>query len=67
MDAGMRRDGRAITLIDRHAERTQLVELVDAVRSGESRALVVRGDAGVGKTALLDFLAGQAAGCRVCA
>jgi len=63
----MRRDCRAITLIDRHAQRTQLVELVDAVRSGESRALVVRGDAGVGKTALLDFLAGQAAGCRVCA
>ena len=61
----MRRDCRAITLIDRHAQRTQLVELVDAVRSGESRALVVRGDAGVGKTALLDFLAGQAAGCRV--
>ncbi len=39
--------------------------LVDAVRTGESRALVMRGDAGVGKTALLDFLAGQATGCRV--
>ena len=41
------------------------MQLVDAVRSGDSQALVVRGDAGVGKTALLDFLAGQATGCRV--
>ena len=34
---------------------------------GESRALVVRGDPGVGKTVLLDYLAGQASekGCRV--
>ena len=39
--------------------------LVAAVRSGESRVLVLRGEAGVGKTALLDALAGQAEGCRV--
>ena len=40
--------------------------LVDAVRAGESRALVVHGEPGVGKTALLDYLAGQAAPyCRV--
>src|SRR4030095_10030642 len=36
-----------------------------AVRGGQSQALVVRGDPGVGKTALLDYLAGQARGCRV--
>jgi DNA-binding CsgD family transcriptional regulator len=60
-----RREGRAIDLMDRHAEQARLVQLVDAVRGGESRALVVRGDAGVGKTALLDFLTGAAAGCRV--
>jgi hypothetical protein len=39
--------------------------LVDAVRAGESRALVVCGEPGVGKTALLDHLARRASGCRV--
>jgi DNA-binding CsgD family transcriptional regulator len=42
-----------------------LDRLSDAVRAGESRALVVRGEPGVGKTALLDYLAEQASGCRV--
>jgi len=42
-----------------------LADLVAAVRAGESRVLVVRGEAGVGKTALLDYLAGEAQGCRV--
>jgi hypothetical protein len=35
------------------------------VRAGECRALVVRGEPGVGKTVLLDYLAGRASGCRV--
>ena len=35
------------------------------VRAGEGRALVVRGEPGVGKTVLLDYLAGRALGCRV--
>jgi DNA-binding CsgD family transcriptional regulator len=39
--------------------------LIEAVRAGESRVLVVRGEPGVGKTALLDHLAGRARGCRV--
>ena len=42
-----------------------LGRLVAAVRAGESRALVVHGEPGVGKTALLEYLAGQASGCRV--
>jgi DNA-binding CsgD family transcriptional regulator len=42
-----------------------LADLVAAVRAGESRVLVVRGEPGVGKTALLDYLAGQAQGCRL--
>jgi DNA-binding CsgD family transcriptional regulator len=35
------------------------------VRAGEGRALVVRGEPGVGKTVLLDYLAGRATGCLV--
>jgi DNA-binding CsgD family transcriptional regulator len=35
------------------------------VRAGEGRALVVRGEPGVGKTALLDYLAGRASKCLV--
>jgi hypothetical protein len=42
-----------------------LDRLIEAVRAGESRALVVRGEPGVGKTALLEYIAEQAAGCRV--
>jgi len=43
----------------------ELAGLVAAVRAGESRVLVIRGDPGMGKTVLLDELAGQAQGCRV--
>ncbi len=59
--------GRTTGLTDRHAESGALRRLFDAVRTGESRALVIRGDPGVGKTALLDFLAGRASnsGCRI--
>jgi DNA-binding CsgD family transcriptional regulator len=39
--------------------------LIEAVRAGESQVIVVRGEPGVGKTALLDYLAVQASGCRV--
>jgi hypothetical protein len=42
-----------------------LDRLLDVVRGGAGRALVVRGDPGVGKTALLDYLAERASGCRV--
>jgi len=49
----------------RHGERTVFDQLLEAVRTGGSRALVVRGEPGVGKTALLDDLAERATGCRV--
>ena len=49
----------------RGREVSVLAGLVAAVRAGESRVLVVRGEPGVGKTALLDYLAASAAGCRV--
>ncbi len=57
--------GRAAHLVGRAFERDLLEQLLDAVRGGESRALVVLGEPGVGKTALLEDLAGQASGCRV--
>jgi DNA-binding CsgD family transcriptional regulator len=57
--------GRVTTLIGRRAERNTLDQFVEAVSSGESRALVVSGEAGVGKTALLEYLAEQAAECCV--
>ena len=56
---------RAAELTGRDAERRVLDRLVEAVRAGESQALVVRGEPGAGKTALLDYLAGHAPGCRV--
>ena len=37
-----------------------LDRFADAVRAGRSRVLVLFGEAGVGKTALLDYLAGRA-------
>jgi ABC-type transport system involved in cytochrome c biogenesis ATPase subunit len=52
-------------LIGRRRECDVLDRLVKAVRAGESRALVVRGEPGVGKTALLEYLFGEASGFRV--
>ena len=54
-----------VRLMSRRRESDALRRLVDAVRAGESRALVVRGEPGVGKTALLDYVGDQASGCRV--
>ena len=57
--------GRIPVLRGRRGECGALDRLVEAVRAGASRVLVVRGEPGVGKTALLDYLAGRAPGCRV--
>jgi AAA ATPase domain len=57
----------AAGLTGRLSERDVLDRFVADVRAGEGRALVVRGEPGVGKTVLLDYLAGAAtsSGCRV--
>jgi DNA-binding CsgD family transcriptional regulator len=52
-------------LVGRRAECGMLDRLVEAVCSGESRALVLCGEPGVGKTALLQHLMARAASCRV--
>jgi DNA-binding CsgD family transcriptional regulator/tetratricopeptide (TPR) repeat protein len=57
--------GLAVGLTGRASERGVLDRFVAGVRAGEGRALVVRGEPGVGKTVLLDYLAGRASGCRV--
>jgi DNA-binding CsgD family transcriptional regulator len=54
-----------VELRGRRGECQALDRLIDAVRAGESRALVVCGEAGMGKTALLDYVAGHARDCVV--
>jgi DNA-binding CsgD family transcriptional regulator len=49
----------------RDSECEALDRLLDAVRAGRSGALVMRGEPGVGKTALLDYALERASGCRV--
>jgi len=49
----------------RASECARLDELLSAVRRGESGAFVVRGEAGMGKTALLKYLAGQSGECLI--
>ena len=57
--------GSEAQLRGRRAESGQLDRLISGARAGTSGALVVRGEAGVGKTALLDYVLAHAAGCRV--
>ena len=49
----------------RTSERDQLARLLQTVQAGESAAVVVRGEAGIGKTALLDHCADRAVGFSV--
>lgn len=58
-------NSRDVELRGRRQERATLDRLLDDVRAGHSRALVLRGEAGAGKTALLDYSAGHASGLRV--
>ena len=52
-------------LIDRHGERKVLDELIGTLRSGGSRALVMHGEPGIGKTALLEYVVDHAEDCQV--
>ena len=56
---------RPPVLLGRASERQTLDRLLKNVRGGQSAVLVVRGEAGAGKTALLHFCARQASGMRV--
>jgi DNA-binding CsgD family transcriptional regulator len=52
-------------LLDRRRERDVLDRFVVGVRAGQSGVLVLRGEAGIGKTALLGHLSATAEGCRI--
>ena len=54
-----------IYLSGRDAECAVLDELLHATRQGESRVLVIRGEPGVGKTALLEYAIDSAREFRV--
>src|SRR6516165_9715745 len=63
---GMRtRSEPAPSLVDRQRERAALDGLLGDLRAGRGRALVLRGEAGVGKSALLEYVTGAAADMRL--
>jgi DNA-binding CsgD family transcriptional regulator len=65
-EMGMRTRSEPVpALLDREGERAALDGLLGDLRSGRGRALVVRGEAGVGKSALLEYAVEAATGMRV--
>ncbi len=65
MEEAYRGPGRHPSLLGRGSECAVLDELIGAVRRGESRSLVLRGEAGIGKTALLEYLVESASDMTV--
>lgn len=49
----------------RRGECGALDQVVSGARAGQSQVLVLRGEPGVGKSALVEYLAGSAAGCQI--
>ncbi len=65
MESHFRGPGRPPVLRGRARECALLDDLVSAVRRGESRSLVLRGEAGIGKTALLEYLTASASDATI--
>jgi DNA-binding CsgD family transcriptional regulator/tetratricopeptide (TPR) repeat protein len=63
--AGMSSTHGAPGLRGRRSERAALDRLLAGIRDGQSSVLVLRGEAGVGKTALLEYVIEGASGCRI--
>src|ERR1700723_2252316 len=63
-DTGPGRRSRPPGLRARRNECKVLDQLLASARAGDSRALVLRGEPGIGKTALLSYLLAHASGCR---
>jgi DNA-binding CsgD family transcriptional regulator len=62
-DASFRR--RHVSLLGRRRDQEALDRLLAGARAARGQALVIRGEAGIGKTALLDYLVDEASGCTV--
>jgi DNA-binding CsgD family transcriptional regulator len=58
-------NGHRLMLLGRGPERAALSQLLDEARAGRTGVLVIRGEAGVGKTALLESAVESASGLRV--
>jgi DNA-binding CsgD family transcriptional regulator/tetratricopeptide (TPR) repeat protein len=63
--AGLHTNRGATTLLGRRGECAVLERVLEEVRAGRSDALVVRGEAGVGKTALLEHVVHSVPDLRV--
>jgi DNA replicative helicase MCM subunit Mcm2 (Cdc46/Mcm family) len=56
---------RRAHLLGRHAELAELDRMLDRARAGRGSVLVLRGEPGVGKSVLMDYVAQRAPGFRV--
>src|SRR5918997_1161819 len=65
MDGSFRGPAGRTGLRGRESECALLDKLIAAIRRGESRSLVLRGEAGIGKTALLEYLIASASGLTI--
>src|SRR5436305_8558584 len=65
MESRFRGPGRRTGLRGWGSECVVLDDVLSAIRRGESRSLVLRGEAGIGKTALLDHMIAAASDLTV--
>ena len=65
MESALPGPGRRTDLLGRASECSLLDGLIRDIRRGESRSLVLRGEAGIGKTALLEYLIAAASDLMV--
>ncbi|HTX09141.1 MAG TPA: LuxR family transcriptional regulator [Solirubrobacteraceae bacterium] len=65
MESGFPGPGRRAHLLGRAGECALLDDMLSAIRRGEGRSLVLLGEAGIGKTALLEYLIGSASDVTV--
>ena len=60
-----RRAATAGALLGRNAEFASLDRVLEDARAGRGCVLVLRGEPGVGKSTLLDYVAERAEGCQL--